>query len=107
MGADSVNEWITSYRSFSAEELTAERATIIRWLRNPYDSQTQGQKAYERQRGEFRSQLAALTRIQNERGNPGGNVGVLDASGGIWGADQSLYSANPGIGADGFPNTTS
>lgn len=54
------------YQSLTGEELTTERAELIA-KRKSYTSQSAGGKSYQQDLGRIDEQLAALTRVQNER----------------------------------------
>lgn len=97
MSAEATNNWIIYYRGFPAADYACEMAKLQKWLNNPYESQNQGSKSYARAREGILAQAAALQRVINERsGAP--CVGVMDASGGIWGV------AVP-TGQCGYPNS--
>ncbi len=105
MGVENVNQWIIIYRGYTPAQLLADQALCQRWLANPFDSQTQGPKAYQRSIQGFVDRLTAIQRVMNEAAVANQPAwGQMDASGGIWGANGSILGGG-GLGADGYPNS--
>jgi hypothetical protein len=99
MSAELINAWIIIFRGYTGPQLVCEQARLTRWLANPYDAQSQGSKSYQRARESIVLQLSALQRVLNEQsGVP--NIGIMDASDGIWGG-QGIS-----VGANGYPDST-
>jgi len=100
-----INDWIIIYRGYTAAQIAADQTRLQAWLANPFNSQGQGAKSYSRDRDAIVTQLAALQRVLNETsGAP--CIGIMDASAGIW-AGQEAVGGLGGIGANGYPDTTS
>ena len=57
------------YRSFTPDELVAERVDLLK-QRKGFTSQQAGGKSYTQDLGRIDDQLQALVRVQNERGGP-------------------------------------
>jgi len=62
-----MDPWIISYRSYSDSELDSEITWLRAQVRNPYQQQTEGPRAYSRSTAEMRDRLAAATQVKNER----------------------------------------
>ena len=62
-------DWIEIYDSYSDAELVTEIATLKENLKNPYVTQSEGQRGYTRSAAEDRTRLTAATQIQRERSN--------------------------------------
>lgn len=106
MGVENINSWIVIYRGYSAAQLAADQTMLQRWLANPFDSQSQGAKSYQRQVQNFVDRLAAIQRVINEQANAGQpSWGRMDASGGVWGAEGSYSNGYGGLGANGYPDS--
>ncbi len=72
--------WLVTYRSYTDVELTAARAALIAQANNPFISQTEGQRSYQRSTTDVAQKLAALTMVMNERSNTTPRHGVADFS---------------------------
>lgn len=62
-----MDEWLIVYRGFTDEELTDEIDALRELASNPFQSQTEGGRAYTRSTAETRDRLAAATRVRSER----------------------------------------
>lgn len=62
-----MENWITIYRGYSDVELDAELVWLRKQSRNPYGSQSEGNRSYARSTAEIRDRLAAATQVKNER----------------------------------------
>lgn len=77
-----MDEWLIVYRGFTDDELTEEFDLLRALSQNPFQSQTEGSRAYTRSTAETRDRLAALTRVRSERsGTQVSWKGIADFSG--------------------------
>jgi hypothetical protein len=76
-------DWLEIYRSYTADELTAEIASLRKQSASTYTGQTAGNKSYTKDPALVAAKLRAATRVQSERGSGGADafVGVADFSG--------------------------
>lgn len=76
-----MDQWLTTYAEYSDVELDEEIAWLKAQTRNPFGSQTEGNRSYQRATGEFRDRLAAALQVRSSRS--AGNTprhGVADFS---------------------------
>ena len=64
-------EWLQVYRNYTDTELNEEIAWLKTQVRNPFGSQTEGNRSYNRSTAEFRDRLDAAFEVKKERGNSG------------------------------------
>lgn len=63
-----MDQWTLYYRTLSAEALDAEIVWLQRQIRNPFGSQTEGNRAVSRSTAEFRDRIAAASQVKQENG---------------------------------------
>ena len=61
-----MENWLEIYRGYTSVELDAEIAWLRIQIRNPFSTQTEGNRSVQRSTAEFRDRLAAATRVKNE-----------------------------------------
>ena len=77
------SDWQEIYRTYSAAELTAERARLVKIIeeREGISSQSFGAKSWQNDLPELRNKLHAVVRILNENQAPrAARTGIMDFS---------------------------
>ena len=62
-----MSDWLEIYRAYTADELTAEMASLRKSLAGGFVSQGSGSVSHQRDLADLRDRLRAATRVQNER----------------------------------------
>ena len=77
-----MNNWVSIYRAYSAEDLADEITFLKKQSRNPFVSQTEGNRSYSLAPSQISERLAAAMQVKQERANPRARRhGVADFSG--------------------------
>lgn len=66
-----MEQWLEYYRGLDDAALASEFAWLQKQIRNPFGSQTEGNRSVQRSTAEFRDRIAAATRVKNERTGAG------------------------------------
>ena len=62
-----MEQWLIIYRGYSDDELALEVEWLRKQVRNPFGSQTEGNRSVTRSTAEMRDRLAAATQVATER----------------------------------------
>lgn len=62
-----MDEWLTTYRSYSDVDLADEVTWLREQSRQPFDQQTEGTRSWARNSAAIRDRLSAAITVQGER----------------------------------------
>jgi hypothetical protein len=63
-----MDDWLVTYRLYSAEELAEEIRFLREEMKNPYSAQGLGSQSAQRDMRELRNRLSAAFRVRAEQG---------------------------------------
>ena len=77
-----MEQWLITYTEYTDAELTSEIEWLRKQTRNPFGSQSEGNRSVTRATAEFRDRLAAASQVKTSRSQGASNPrhGIADFS---------------------------